>query len=43
MLDPETWYVVDQSLSTEIAVVIESPDGRRVVDAEHVELRSLLE
>jgi len=43
VLDSERWYMVVQARSTEHAVVLETSDGERVVDAGHVELRSLLD
>jgi hypothetical protein len=43
VLDPGCWYTIVPDRSSEIAVVLDTPDGPRVVDASHVEVRSLLE
>ena len=43
VLDPGCWYTIVADRSSEIAVVLDTPDGPRVVDASHVEVRSLLE
>ena len=43
VLDPAAWYRIDQSRSNTYAVAIETPDGLRVVDASHVDVRSLLD
>ena len=43
VLDPGCWYAIVAERSSEIAVVLDTPDGPRVVDASHVEVRSLLE
>jgi hypothetical protein len=43
VLDPARWYPVVPERSSEIALVLDTADGPRVVDASHVELRNLLE
>lgn len=43
MLDPDRWYAVDDARSTIYTVMIETEEGYRVIDINHVELRSLLE
>ncbi len=43
VLDPGSWYAIIADRSSEIAVLLDTPDGPRVVDASHVEVRSLLE
>ena len=43
VLDPGCWYAIVAERSSEVAVVLDTPDGPRVVDAGHVEVRSMFE
>ena len=43
VLDPATWYTVNQERSNDYAVAIETSEGLRVVDAAHMEVRTMLE
>jgi len=43
VLDPVVWYPIDQTRSNDYAIAIQTPDGLRVVDAGHVDTRSILE
>ena len=43
MLEPDAWYLVDPRWSTDLALVLVTVDGDRVVDAGHFDLQTFLD
>ncbi len=43
MLSMESWYEVDQARTSEYGIMIRTPDGDRIIGADHMQLRSILD
>ncbi len=43
MLEPDAWYLVDPRWTTDLALVLVTVDGDRVVDAGHFDLQTFLD